>query len=178
MLAVFVGADWPPVAPPLPWALSGQSLHSRYLSGSDPVHQCPQCDVLAFYLDAESTQPRHSAQCRAHARTKSILKTRHYFSCYQEVGLITRELDKKKKNAVSGFLKVMTQLKQLVTKQVDKSLAISISVCFVGGGGGSIVEADFGLHWLALLPSGLSQMSSPHPYKIQPLPGPPWTFSS
>lgn len=66
----------------------------------------------------------------------------------------------------------MTQLKQLVTKQVDKSLATSISVCFVGGGGGSIVEADFGLHWLALLPSGLSQMSASHPYKIQPLPAP------
>lgn len=30
-LAVFVGAEWPPLAPPLPWALSGQSLNSRYL---------------------------------------------------------------------------------------------------------------------------------------------------
>lgn len=31
VLAVSVGAEWPPVAPPLPWALPGQSLSSRYL---------------------------------------------------------------------------------------------------------------------------------------------------
>lgn len=51
----------------------------------------------------------------------------------RSVELIIRELDlKKKKNEVSRFLKVMTKLKQLVTKQMDRSLvSISVSVSWV-----------------------------------------------
>ena len=48
-------------------------------------------------------------------------------------GLITRELEfKKKKMPLSRFLKVTTKLKQLVTKQMDRSVTRSISVSVFG----------------------------------------------
>lgn len=67
------------------------------------------------------------------------------------------------KRKVSRFLKVMTKLKQLVTKQIDKIVATSVSVSVLGGGGGgSIVVADLGLPWLVLLASGLSSEAPSH----------------
>lgn len=66
------------------------------------------------------------------------------FSCYQGGLLITRELIFFFFKAVSRFLKVMTKLKQLVSRQTDESLSHSVWFLICGCWGGSTIGAGFG----------------------------------
>lgn len=160
---VLIGAECPP-----PWrqptqlALSCQPLgaipDSVALQGSG---QAPMAPGWCFtrMSGAHSSGPRLSAVL---GPEQGILKTGHCVSVVtEEQGSLPGSLSfKKKKRPLSRFLKVMTKLKQLVTKQTDRSLARGISVSVFGewpgwgGWVGSILEAGFGLSCLVLLPSG------------------------
>lgn len=89
--------------------------------------QRPQPDDLA-------DRTEHTAQARRWMQRKCQNKeyfeswTVYFSRCRGVVGLITREPDKEMGTCYLDFLKVMAKPKQLVSKQMDSSLATSVSV--------------------------------------------------